>query len=301
MLLNFDRFIRERKYVSNVSPRTLEWYAWAFRWLPNDHPSQDDLRDAVIAMREKGLKPSAVNSYIRVFNAFCHWLHSPDTKCHSGCEHPHIRSQAEPKLVMPTYTDAQVHALIRYRPTGKLDQRLHLLVLLMLDTGCRISEALSVCAEDFDFDNLLVKLHGKGDKDRVIPFSRELRAPMYKYLDAAGVLDGDLIFPMDANNVQRAVHSLCHRLGFNAPARVLHSFRHTFALNYLRRGGSTFHLQKTLGHTSLEMTRRYANLGTADLSAIYPRVSILHNGRTGGRNTERNAAHNNGRGEKRRD
>jgi integrase len=67
----------------------------------------------------------------------------------------------------------------------------------------------------------------------------------------------------------------CKRLGFDPPARTLHSFRHSFALNYLRRGGSVFHLQKVLGHSTLEMTRRYANLVTADLQAVHQRVSLL--------------------------
>jgi integrase/recombinase XerD len=48
-----------------------------------------------------------------------------------------------------------------------------------------------------------------------------------------------------------------------------------FAVNYLRRGGSVFHLQKVLGHSTLEMTRRYANLVTADLQAAHERVSLL--------------------------
>jgi len=51
--------------------------------------------------------------------------------------------------------------------------------------------------------------------------------------------------------------------------------RHTFAVNYLRRGGSVFHLQKCLGHSTLEMTRRYANLMTEDLQAVHQRVSLL--------------------------
>jgi integrase/recombinase XerD len=73
----------------------------------------------------------------------------------------------------------------------------------------------------------------------------------------------------------RGVKLLCEQLGFAPPGRTLHAFRHTFAVNYLRRGGSVFHLQKVLGHSSLEMTRRYANLVTADLQAVHERVSLL--------------------------
>ena len=73
----------------------------------------------------------------------------------------------------------------------------------------------------------------------------------------------------------RAVKNHCDRLGFQPPARTLHAFRHTFAVNYIRRGGSVFHLQKVLGHSTLEMTRRYANLVTADLQAVHEKVSLL--------------------------
>lgn len=76
-------------------------------------------------------------------------------------------------------------------------------------------------------------------------------------------------------NALRDVKLLCRRMGFAPPARTLHAFRHTFAVNYLRRGGSVFHLQKVLGHSTLEMTRRYANLMTEDLQAVHERVSLL--------------------------
>jgi integrase/recombinase XerD len=75
--------------------------------------------------------------------------------------------------------------------------------------------------------------------------------------------------------VLRAVKNLCTRLGFDPPARTVHAFRHTFAVNYIRRGGSVFHLQKVLGHSTLEMTRPYANLMTEDLQAVHERVSLL--------------------------
>lgn len=72
-------------------------------------------------------------------------------------------------------------------------------------------------------------------------------------------------------------HADCRRgiFGFNPPARTPHAFRHTFAIHYLRKGGSVFHIQKVLGHSTLEMTRRYANLMTEDLQAVHERVSLL--------------------------
>lgn len=91
----------------------------------------------------------------------------------------------------------------------------------------------------------------------------------------------DLVFPtMHATQLGRRVQLrdvklLCKRLGIVPPARTIHALRHTFAVNYLRRGGSVFHLQKVLGHSSLEMTRRYANLVTEDLQAVHERVSLL--------------------------
>jgi site-specific recombinase XerD len=68
---------------------------------------------------------------------------------------------------------------------------------------------------------------------------------------------------------------LVPRVRIEPPARLSHALRHTFAVNYIRRGGSVFHLQKVLGHSTLDMTRRYANLVTADLQAVHERISLL--------------------------
>jgi integrase/recombinase XerD len=156
-----------------------------------------------------------------------------------------------------------------------------LLILFLLDTGCRVSEALSIRVREIDFDNLLLTLDGKGRKQRVVPFSFELRRAMFRYIsDFHRKPDNFLLATRNETKpgrrvMLRAVNNHCDRLGFQPPARTLHSFRHTFAVNYLRRGGSVFHLQKVLGHSTLEMTWRYANLVTADLQAVHQRVSLL--------------------------
>lgn len=268
---SIEEFLRERQYLHNVSPRTIEWYRNCLRWLPNAAPTQTDLNDAVMRMRERGLKPTGCNCLIRGINAYLKWTGSALK----------VRPLKEPKLVMPTYSAAQIKALIAYKPKDRYERRLHTLILFLLDTGCRITEALTVRVKDVDFDNLLVTLDGKGRKQRMVPISVELRKALYRHRKDADTSPETLLFhshsqtQLNRDNVRRDVYKLCETLGFPAPARSLHAFRHTFAVNYLRRGGSVFHLQKVLGHSSLEMTRRYANLSTVDLQAAHERVSLL--------------------------
>lgn len=280
--MSFSAFVRERQFLSNVSPATLEWYTHAFKWLLSESPTQNDLKDAVLRMREKGLKATGCNSAIRAINTYLHWSNAgPDVKCSPACRHPKIAQLKEPQLVLPTFTVQQVRLLAVWKPKGKYQRRLHLLILFLLDTGCRISEALNLRVREIDFENLLVTLDGKGRKQRVVPFSFELRRAMFRYCKEAERKPDSLLFAnrtqtkLGRRNVLRDVKLLCRKLGFAPPARTLHAFRHTFAVNYLRRGGSVFHLQKVLGHSTLEMTRRYANLVTADLQAVHERVSLL--------------------------
>jgi integrase/recombinase XerD len=280
----FGQFIRERQYLTNVSPATVEWYKHSFKWLCSESPTEDELKHAVIRMREKGLKATGCNSAIRAINAYLHWnIAGTEVKCSPACKHLRIRQLKEPQLILPTFTTAQITRLVNWRPKSRVfwQRRVHLLVLLLLDTGARVGEAMGIRVREIDFDNLLLTLDGKGRKERVVPFSFELRRAIFRYIaDFQRQQDSILLATRNETRVGRrvmlrTVKRLCERLGFHPPARTLHAFRHTFAVNYLRRGGSVFHLQKVLGHTTLEMTRRYANLVTADLQAVHERVSLL--------------------------
>jgi integrase/recombinase XerD len=273
-MVGFSQFIRERQYLHNVTPATLAWYENSFRWLRTESPSQDDLKDAVMRMRVKGNKATGCNSVIQAINCYLKWSGSALK----------IRPLKTPELVLPTFTASQISLLVNWRPQNFYERRLHLLVLVLLDTGCRISEALTLHVRDVDLDNLLVTLDGKGRKQRVVPFSFELRKNLYRFI-ADHNRRPDLLLLASRNETRlgrrvmlRDVKLLCKRLGFDPPARTIHAFRHTFAVNYLRKGGSVFHLQKVLGHSTLEMTRRYANLMTEDLQAVHERVSLLSRG-----------------------
>lgn len=207
----FEQFIRERLYLHSVAPTTAEWYKHSFKWLRSESPTQDDLKDAVVRMREKGLKATGCNSAIRAINAYLKWSESP-------LKVPHLK---EPQLILPTFTTVQITRLVTWKPKGFCPRRLHLLVLFLLDTGCRITEALTLRVSEIDFDNLLVTLDGKGRKQRVVPFSFELRKALFRYITEYK-RKSDALLLASRNETRlgrrvmlRDVKLLCKRLGFD--------------------------------------------------------------------------------------
>jgi integrase/recombinase XerD len=219
--------------------------------LRTESPTEKELKDAVMRMREKRLKATGCNSVIRAINAYLKWSGSPHR----------VLCLKEDQRVLPTFSLPDIKKLLSYRPKPKFYQRrLHLLILVLLDAGCRIDEVLTLRAANCDLDNLLFTVTGKGRKQRKIPFSFELRRHLSRFL--VDLHPEQLIF------ATRHGRKLGRR-------NVLHAFRHTFAVHYLRKGGSVFHLQKVLGHSTLEMTRRYANLLTEDLQAVHQKISLL--------------------------
>jgi len=260
----FERFVQERKYLQNVSHRTIEIYRNSWRHWEKFGP---DPVAFVAGMRNRGKSPIGCNIHIRAMNAFFRW-----------CGEKSIPKLKADDKIPPTFALPDIEKLLRFRPE-KRQNRTHLLTLLLLDTGLRISEALSLKLCDVDYDNMLLSVRGKGGKNRLVPFSLELRRRLWKQSTRQPY---ELLFcsrtgnALQHRNVLRSVKNLCVSAGIKPPSRLLHSFRHTFAVNYLRNGGSVFHLQKVLGHSSLEMSRRYANLLTEDLQQMQQRVSLLN-------------------------
>jgi site-specific recombinase XerC len=88
-----DRFLRERTYLKNVSPKTRVWYetAWktflrtqgpGFGTTPIDSPqaiTRQHLQEFVVALRDRGVRPVTVNTWVCALNAFCRWLHEEGT------------------------------------------------------------------------------------------------------------------------------------------------------------------------------------------------------------------------------
>jgi site-specific recombinase XerD len=129
-------------------------------------------------------------------------------------------------------------------------------------------------------DNLILKVVGKGNKHRLVPFSVELRKALWKSL--ARRQDPVFIFgtknhtKVTVRNIERDFKALGNQLGITGVRFSPHTLRHSFAVGYLRKGGNLFYLSKILGHSSVKTTERYLqSLGIEDLQAVHNSLSLL--------------------------
>ena len=154
------------------------------------------------------------------------------------------------------------------------------LLTVLFDTGLRASEALALEISDIKQEGYLLVRHGKGGKSRSVPVERATIKTIRSYIqyersDESGT---NLVFLVNDHAMSRgALDKMLDRFSEFAGINRLsaHAFRRGFAAQYIRNGGDVFTLQRILGHTSLEMSNRYAMLVTDDLKAVHRRASPL--------------------------
>lgn len=115
-----------------------------------------------------------------------------------------------------------------------------------------------------------------------MPFGRKSKAALKAYIDRerrSAIPTTRSVFltrtgePMNTRMATHHVIHLVREAGVTVTKAGMHTLRHTFALEFIRAGGDAFSLQKLLGHTTLDMTRRYVNLADTDLRAAHRRFA----------------------------
>lgn len=250
------------------------------------------LRHEYIPNRRNGdtspLSPSALDNHWKAIRSLFKWcnrvidLERPDTNL------------PQPKYQLPEkipFTEDEVKALVHAceftkeastdgrqsfrmrRPTAHRDKAL---VLLLLDTGLRVSEACRLIVNDVNLETgeVQVKPYGSGQKTkpRTVFLGKSARRSVWHYLSGKDDLrQGESLFFLEPNSIR----SLCRRLGERAGVNDVYPnrFRHTFAIQFLRNGGDVFTLQRLLGHSTLEMVQHYLRLAHADVGEAHRRAS----------------------------
>lgn len=195
----------------------------------------------------------------------------------------------EPQRLIPALTPSHVDALLQQPDRKRFVGRRDLcFLLLLLDTGLRLSEALGLRTGDVDLSESSIRVIGKGDKERRVALSARLLAELKPYLrrrrralEAIGRPNSPWLFPNDvggrlcSKTMQQRLRKYAEQAGIEGVRVTPHVLRHTFALWFVRNGGSPFHLQKILGHSRLDTTRRYCELAEADVLQQHRELSPL--------------------------
>jgi site-specific recombinase XerD len=217
---------------------------------------------------------STVHHYYCVLKAFFNWCAREDYIPESPLAKIKL---ANPKLnVVRPYISQEIMKLLAvcdhdFKNGAKfLGSRNRAVVLMLLDTGLRISELAGIRLEDIESERGWIKVKGKGAKERVVRIGATAQKALWRYmvyrhknnhLELWLTEEGR---PMKSGGLQSMIKRLKERAGV-ASSGNCHRFRHTFALSFLRQDRNPFNLQYLLGHSDLRMVKHYVStLGMED-------------------------------------
>jgi integrase/recombinase XerD len=150
------------------------------------------------------------------------------------------------------------------------------LLCTLIDTGIRIDEAVNLKTSAIDFDNLLITVRGKGQKERIVPFSHELRKVLFRFMKHGQ----KFVFPVRGGShleYHRDFKALMVTLGIQGFEGSFHTCRRAFAKNYLRRRGNLLYLKNILGHESVLTTQTYVEVELDALTEAHLEISLMEN------------------------
>lgn len=283
--------------LANLSPRTVSYYEdnlRRFHWwcaefdvpLDPELHSANTLREFLRyvqsssarwgndhSMSVRPVKASTHDTYYRVLRRFYNWLVEQEFIDKSPMEkirRPKVREeQPDP------FSDDELHRLadaLKAAGDGMLADRDRAIIAVLLDSGIRVSELCGIQAEDINVaTGDLYITYGKGNKPRQLRLGARARRATRRYVLRHRRQYGEtgpFFLSVELEPLTRnAVRFLLLRLGKRAGVENIHPhrFRHTMAINAIRAGMPLFQLQAILGHTSLDMVKRYAKIADQDI------------------------------------
>ena len=296
--------------AANRSPRTIEWYLEILRRFfsflkENGRRSvvaqigKAELRAYIKYLQEAerwankpknglyrgNMSPYSIQGHIRAIKAFFGWL-SNDGIIESNPMEKFPLPKV-PKYIKRTLTFEQIKILLStIDKSMPLGFKYYCIILLMVDTGMRISELVNIKISDLDIPRGFVTIFGKGQKQRIVPISRITQGDILRYIDrfrqSNGVPNSPYLFPdqygnhVTVNSIQQYLRRLTQKAGLDVKVTP-HILRHTAATNFAAQGINAFILKEMLGHSSMQTTMRYVHPQPDDLKAQHNKFSMVNN------------------------
>jgi site-specific recombinase XerD len=229
------------------------------------------------------LSSAYIQGFARALRAFSTWL------CEDGYTDANILKPLKPPRIqqklVEVLTDDEVNRLVAiFDQDDPFGARDFAITWTLLDCGLRASELCGLKTEDAHLAEGYLKVLGKGNKERLVPIGRRCQDALLRWRDrfrpVFELAENPRLFlssngqPLTVDSLEEIVRRAGHRA--RLPRLHCHLLRHTFATNYLvKEVGDPLRLQQILGHTSLEMVRRYVSMANVQRSLIDRRSSPM--------------------------
>lgn len=263
----FYTFIEQRYGLSDIAPSQI------------DKPL---LRSYLGYLRKKNYLATSINRKIACLKSFFSYLHrhqvipaNPTNSLYS--------LKTEKKIPKTLSYEAIKEALTSTKNESALALRDMAILELFYGTGIRLSELASLKRYDIDFVNRLIKVSGKGGKERLVPLGEMATHALTQYLEVKTELlsktvvkDVPHVFlnkygkPLSRRGIQRRVEKYLRIV--SASGTSPHVLRHSFATHLLDQGADLVAVKELLGHANLSATQIYTQVSTERLKEIYRRA-----------------------------
>jgi tyrosine recombinase XerC len=282
-----ESFVAHLKHEKNASPHTISSYRRDLlqlaqyleeRGVSIKEVDNLSLRGFLTLLYERGEKKSTVGrklAAIRSFFQYCvrkGWMDDNPAKI--------VSTPKQDKPVPSFLSEKEMEEFLDLPSTDKpLDLRDIAMMELLYATGIRVSELVGISREDINFTERLIRIRGKGKKERLVPFGSKAEKSLRAYLQARskinkGQVEEKPLFlnyrgkKLSSRSVERTVNKYILRSALRRKISP-HSLRHSFASHLLSRGADLRVIQELLGHESLATTQKYTHLDLKHLLEVY--------------------------------
>lgn len=262
--------------VKNLSQITIRGYGdrltsfYQFlkkRNIPFESVNRSTIEEYVLSLKDR-VSDYTVNGRIRVLKLFFNYLVT-EGLWDNGNPMEKIKFTKTERKIKPILTPEGIEKLLAV-PNKRTfwGYRNFCIILVFWDTLIRLSELINIRLDDVDLKDGLLKVYGKGRKERIVPLgAKTIKSLHYYLIKHRNQIESEYLFctsrgkPLDQRNVQRILERIGRRVGIHVSS---HLIRHSAATWWIREGAQPMYLQNLMGHTSMSVTQKYINLANVD-------------------------------------
>lgn len=298
--MSIFRFIHYIQFEKRYAQHTLTAYKSDLNVFRNFMVEQYQLEDLklvspamirtwIVSLMDQKYQPLSVNRKISTLKAYYKYLLREREIETNPMEHIHMIKKGQK---LPHYIESdKINPWLDQtsQPDNFIDCRNRIVVLTLYYTGIRLSELISIKDTSFQMDQQILKVRGKRNKERLIPFADELKEEVKKYValkeKTFETCDDAFIV---TNKGKRAYPKFIYRIvhqslsGLTSSQKSPHVLRHSFATHLLNNGAELNSIKELLGHASLAATQVYTHTTIEQLKSIYNRAHPRAHTKKGG-------------------